>query len=154
MNFEVAHQFISFVGRDHLPRLFHAVEHLGKNPVVVPVNIVIIVFYNTGGADIRGHKNKHDRNGDIKCSILDFQVKVFQVRIRNDRAQNKAKSDGKRHGYRSVHDFERNAQTKRFRSEYKQKKNKFVTLQKAGADKYDKADDEQREKRTFSEQRR
>ena len=73
----MAHQFISFIGRDHLPRLFHIVEHLGKNPVVISVNIVIIVFYNTGGTDIRGHKNKHDRNGDIKCPFLDFQVEIL-----------------------------------------------------------------------------
>ena len=88
-------------------------------------------------------------NGDIKYCVRCRCQGLQEVRIRNDRAQNKAKSDGKRYGNSHVDYFERNAQTKRFRSEYKQKKNKFVTLQKAGADKYDKADDEQREKRTF-----
>ena len=107
MNFEVAHQFISFIGRDHLSRFFHIMEHLGKNSVVIPVNVVIVVLYYACRADICGHKHKCNGDRNIKRSVFDFQVKVFQVRIRNDRAQNKAKSDGKRYGNRCVHNFER-----------------------------------------------
>ena len=73
MNFEVAHQFISFIGRDHLPRFFHVMEHLCKNSVVIPVNVVIVVLYYACRADICGDKHKCNGDRNIKRSVFDFQ---------------------------------------------------------------------------------